>query len=318
MSETNKPFNETLAALFEQEPLPIHLLYELTDLSAENLHAFYQRWPEVEADRRRALVRHLADICEEDFSVDFEPIFAHCFADADALARAAALDGVWDSENTKLIPAIINLLENDESVEVRTAAAAALSHYVLLIEWGQLPQRFLTQIVEALLAVYAQAESNVPLKRAALEALGAASHPQAAELISDAYGHEDRGMQLSAVFAMGNSADERWLPTVVDEMDSPFMEMRAEAARAAGSIGKETAVSALTNLATDEERDVALTAVQALGQIGGAAARGALESMVDDPDFEPLQEAIVEALEEAAWLTQIIDMMDTPDDPPLN
>ena len=64
-----------------------------------------------------------------------------------------------------------------------------------------------------------------------------------------------------------------------------------------------------------------MTAVQALGQIGGAAAREALESMVDDPDFEPLQEAVAEALEEVAWLTQIIDMvddMDMPDDPSLN
>ena len=39
-------------------------------------------------------------------------------------------------------------------------------------------------------------------------------------------------LQLSALFAMGTSADPRWLPILVDEMESPNSDMRAEAARA--------------------------------------------------------------------------------------
>ncbi|MFQ5434725.1 MAG: HEAT repeat domain-containing protein [Anaerolineae bacterium] len=321
MSKEEKSFDEILDSLFEQEPFPVPMLFKLTDLTAENLQLFHQRWPEVENDRRRVLVRHLVDISEEDFSVDFEPVFIHCLQDASSLVRVAALDGLWDSENTQIISTILDILTHDEDQSVRAAAAAALAHYVVLIEWEQLPEKYFLDIVDGLLAAYDSPESSLPLKRAALESLGAATHERVSELISDAYGHEDRGLQLSAVFAMGNSANERWLPTVMDEMESPFMEMRAEAARAAGSIGKSTAVPSLINLIADEETDVAITAVQALGQIGGDNARQALEQLIDDPDFEPLQETIEDALEEIIWLTQMIDMMDEfeiPDDPSLN
>lgn len=301
------PFSTVLERLFTADPLPLELLYRLSDMPGEDAAQFWAGWTAVPDERRRVIMRHLADISEDNFVVDFVPIFTKAIDDPFAPVRVAALDGVWDATQISLIRPIIGLLQTDADDEVRAAAASALAHYVLLAEWNQLPKHISPPIVEALLAEYDKAETAVAIKRSALEALGAAHHPRVAQLIEEAYEDDSLEMQLSAVFAMGNSADARWLATVIGEMQSLMEDMRAEAARAAGSIGGGEAVEALANLVVDEDLSVALAAVEALGQIGSDEAVGILQSMVDDPDFEELHEAIDEALEEVAWLSGDID-----------
>jgi len=311
--ETEQSFSSVLDALFEDEQLPIHLLYRLTDLTADEMAEFNRRWPEIPAERRRVIVRHLADISEENFVVDFAPIFAQCFKDSSAPVRVAALDGLWDATHVPLVRPIIDMMQHDESVEVRAAAAAALAHYVLLAEWGELPVAISPPIVDALLAEYKKKETAVPVKRAALEALGAASHPHIDSLIEEAYESDDFAMQLSAVFAMGSSANNRWLPTILDEMSNPAAAMRVEAARAAGAMGSSDVIDDLANLTVDEELDVRLTAVTALGQIGGEAAQRILVDLADDPESEELHEAVDEALEELTWMAGDLKLMSSDD-----
>ena len=57
----------------------------------------------------------------------------------------------------------------------------------------------------------------------------------------------------------------------------------------------------------DPDLAVASAAVEALGQIGSEQAAGILQSLVDDPDFEALQETVAEALEEMSWLSGDVD-----------
>jgi HEAT repeat protein len=312
--EITQPFAAVLDSLFKSEQVPIHLLYRLSDLLPEELEQFAERWPDVDEERRRVIIRHLADICEDNYVVDFGPVFAFCFQDPAAAVRIAALDGLWDASDTSLIEPIIRLMQSDESLEVRTAATAALAHYVLMAEWGELPRQVSRPIVEALLAEYEKADTALPIKSAALEALGAANHPRIAQLIAEAYESEHPEMQLSAVFAMGSSADARWLTTVLAEMDSPIADMRAEAARAAGSIGSSDAIPALANLVVDEDLDVGLAAVTALGQIGGESASRILTALAEDPEYEDLHEAVDEALEEMDWLSGEFNLMTVAED----
>lgn len=312
--KTEKPFSEVLDALFTDEQIPIPLLYRLSDMPAEAFNTLVERWPAVAEERRRVIVRHLADISEENFVVDFSPFFSFCFQDETAAVRIAALDGVWDCTNLALIDPIIRLMQSDENDEVRAAAAAALAHYVLMAEWGELPRKISPRIVAALLAEYEKDETAVAVKRAALEALGAANHPRVPTLIQEAYEQENFDMQISAVFAMGNSADPRWLPIILEEMSNPMAEMRAEAARAAGTIGSSDAVPSLAELAIDEELSVGLAAVTSLGQIGSEQAREILLDLLDDPEFETLHETIDEALDEMDWLGGEFDLLAWSDD----
>ena len=203
----------------------------------------------------------------------------------------------------KLVAPILRLLEEDGETAVRAAAAATLAHYVLMSEWGELPPFVSTRIVPRLLAQYEAVGTETAVKRAALEAMAAANHPRVSHLIEEAYEDNELEMQLSAVFAMGSSADLRWLPIVLQELESPIAEMRAEAARAAGVLGSSDAVPGLAELTLDEDSDVVEAAIIALGQIGGEEPTRILTELLEDPEAESFYEAIEESLEEMSWLS---------------
>lgn len=308
------PFSQVLAALFATGDVPVHLLYRLSDMSAADFKLFQREWSEVSEERRAVIVRHMADISEENFVVDFTSVFSFLFDDRYPTVRQAALDGVWDSTELRLIQPIIRLLREDVSVDVRAAAARALAHYVLLAEWGQIRREAVEPIVEALLAEYQRPMVALEVKRAALEAVAAADNPRIADLILDAYEDGSNDLQLSAIFAMGVSADRRWLSMLDDEMGSPSADFRAEAARAAGSIGSADSIDGLEQLLTDDDLEVAMAAVYALGQIGGERANELLLRAADDPDYEELYDAIEEALGEMDWTNDDFNLLSFSDD----
>jgi HEAT repeat protein len=199
-------------------------------MSAEDWAAFVASWTAVPDERRQAIVRHLADISEDNFLVDFAPVFVHSIEDSMPEVRIAALDGLWDSTDLRLIPSITALMLEDPAEEVRAAAAGTLGHYVLLAEWGQLPERILPGLIDSLLTEYDKEETAASIRRVLLEALGAAPHPRVNKLIEEAYENGDQSMQMSAVFAMGNTADRRWTVSVLGEMESPYEDMRTSCA----------------------------------------------------------------------------------------
>ena len=121
-------------------------------------------------------------------------------------------------------------------------------------------------------------------------------------------------LQLSALFAMGLTADQRWLPILDDEMQSPSADFRAEAARAAGGLGSTDSVDALEGLLTDEDPSVTMAAIYALGQIGGDRATELLTRLSQDPDYEELYDAIDEALEEMDLLEGGFDLLALDED----
>jgi HEAT repeat protein len=303
------PFASVLTALFTGDQPPIHLLYRLSDLTAADFARFKAEWLGVDEYRRAVLARHMADISEDNYLIDFVPLFAFMFEDPAPAVRKAALDGVWDSEDLHLIDSIMRLLKSDNDKDVQAAAARALGHYVLLAEWGQIDDVQVGPIVEALLVEYEKPRAALEIRRAALEAMAPAAHPRVADLINDAYEEGSDDLQLSALFAMGNTADNRWLPILEQEMESPSADFRAEAARACGTIGDLSSIDCLEQLLTDKDIEVGLAAVYALGQIGGDRAYELLSTMADDPEFEEFHDAIDEALEELEWLGGEFDML---------
>lgn len=296
------PFADVLTSLFANDNIAIHQLYRLSDMNVQETADFRRYWFAASDERRQVIVRHLADLSEDSFIVDFSPIFALCLQDSYAQVRGAALDGLWDSTDVSLVGSIINMLQVDPSPEVKVAAARSLAHYLVMAEWEQLKGVNTTAIFEALRSVYEDATVELPVRCAALEAMGPLPLPEVWDFIQDAFDGHNMELQLSAVFAMGTSADPRWLPTLLDEMESPIAEMRAEAARAAGAIGHGSAVPQLAELTFDEDDDVARAAIAALGQIGGAEAHRSLEVLLSDTEFAHLHEAAEEAIDETIWL----------------
>jgi HEAT repeat protein len=309
-----KPFATVLATLLSADSPSLRLIYDLSDMSPADFDAFKRAWSEAGDERRVALSRHMADIAEENFVVDFSPVFLYLLGDPLPAVRIAALDGLWDAEGSEMAPTIIGLLRDDNNVEVRAAAARSLAHFILLGEWGQIDNRQTPQIIEALLSVYEQPRTPPAVRRAALEAMSSATHPRIAGHIEDAYEDGDNELQLSALFAMGNTADARWLPILEQELGSESAEFRAEAARACGLLGDEAVIDTLEQLLTDDDGEVVAAVIDALGQIGGDRAFNLLSRLADDPAYEDFDEAIDEALEEMEWAGGEFDLFSFADD----
>lgn len=303
------PISTILESLRNSEQVSIHLLYRLSDMSPEELVDFYSIWDTIDEDKRRIIIRHLADITEHNFQVDFSDVFAHGLDDKAAEVRLASLDGLWDCERISLIEKIIELMRDDPSVEVRALAAATLGHYVLLAEWGQIPLHHAEPIADALLEQIDDYNADAAIQRAALESISASGHPRVQSLIQDAYISGELDSQISALFAMGRSADPYWLNILREEMSSPVVEMRIEAARAVGEIAHTSAVPELIELTSDEDLEVRLMAITSLGRIGGDVAHRYLSELAEDPDHLELHETVVEALDEIEWLGGAIDLL---------
>lgn len=293
-------FADLLAQLADTEhPLSIAGLYRLSDLNPEDFAALRSAWPGIAVRRRRQIMRMLVEISEGNFEVDFEPIARMALDDEDAEVRVAAIEGLWECEDARVVPQLLHLLLHDPTPAVRAAAAAGLGPFVLLKELGKLrpytPQ-LETEPEETLIAVVDTAQEDLEVRRRAVEALGYSSHERVPAIIEAAYYDDNEKMRVSAVFAMGRSADRRWVPTILNELNSVNPEMRYEAARAAGELEAREAVPLLIELIEDPDREVQEAAIWALGEIGGSQAQDALERVIEQGD-EFLSEAAEEALD---------------------
>lgn len=290
------------------EPVNIRYLYELSALSHTELDRFRQVWPAIEGTRRRMVMRHLVELAEHNFDVDFDPIFLLAMGDEDSDVRAAAVEGLWENNDQALIGPLVHLLRTDEAVNVRAAAAIALGRFVLLGELEEIDRAPAMLAEEALLETIHLAEEDLEVCRRAVEAIAYSGEAGVREIVEAAYYHEDERMQASALFAMGRSADLYWSKLLLAELDSHNPELRFEAARACGELELSVAVPHLARLVyNDSDREVQEGAVAALGRIGGREAREVLEACYEDED-EALSQAAADALDEMDLLGESLDI----------
>ena len=126
---------QTIAGLTDSsQPLLNASLADLSDLSLEQLSLLDDTWGRIEAKRRRQIIRRLAELAEDDVCLNFDCIFKHHLGDEDEDVRLAAIEGLWENEETSLIDALIDLMQKDASVRVQAVAASALGRFTLLAE----------------------------------------------------------------------------------------------------------------------------------------------------------------------------------------
>jgi HEAT repeat protein len=290
------------------ERLNTRYLYALSGMTRAQLERFRQVWPTIEAERRRLVIRNLAELTEHSFEVNFDPIFLLALGDEDSDVRVAAIEGLWENEDQALIGPLVHLLRADEAVHVRAAAAIALGRFVLLGELEEIDRAPAMLAEQALLEVIHLAEEDLEVRRRAVEAIAYSGEAGVREIIEAAYYHENEKMQASALFAMGHSADPYWRKWLLVELDNPNSELRFEAARACGELEVASAVSPLAHLVFDDpDQEVREAAVWALGHIGGREAREALAACYEGDD-EALSQAAAEALDEMDLLGESLSI----------
>ncbi len=256
-------------------------------------------WAGIPPARRLEVVSALAEMAEENAQLDFETVFRDRLDDADADVRVLAVSGLWESENSALLPRLIRLLDSDPSEKVQAAAAQALGKFAQLVALGRLRETYQGRLMEALLPVFGD-NSRRPLVRArALEAMAPLPLSEVAEAIREAYGSDEPRLKISALYAMGAACDPAWQATLNGELDSPDAEVRYEATTALGEIGAENALRPLQARLTDADIEVRLAAVTAIGKIGGPVAKKMLQSFRTGDDAV-LSEAVTDALGQIA------------------
>jgi HEAT repeat protein len=299
--EMKQPLSALLEEVNQSARMPRQeLLYLLSNLDAEDTACVREAWPNLPVELRRRLLTALMDIAEADFEVDFGAVFRIGLEDQDAEVRTAAVEGLWEDPDVRLVPLLIERL-HDEAMDVRAAAATSLGRFVLMGELGQIRPDPFSQTCEALLAICQDAADHFEVRRRALESLAYIDTENVVTLIGEAYDGPHEKMRISAVFAMGRSADTRWTPQVKQELFSPNPELRYEAARACGELQLSDTVAELEELTEDVDPEVQEAALWALGQIGGDRAREILQSHCES-ECEATRLAAEAALDELEFL----------------
>ena len=279
----------------EEEAVKHSKLLRLSGLSAEELPVFNTEWPPVPTPTKLDLLTWMVDLSEDNAELDFTDVYKFCLNDGDEGVREKAARGLWDCDDRSIIGPLIGMLKEDPSPRVRAAAGISLRKFAIMAQEGKLRPRDTDRIRDALVFAIEREGEDLEVRRRAIEAIASIEGPAAAEIIEAAYHSGDAELTQSAVYAMGQSSDTRWLPAVLVEMDSDDPGTRYEAATAGGLLGDESTIPDLIRLVTDEDTQVQVAAVHSVGMIGGPLAKRALEQCLTMED-DAIQEAAESAL----------------------
>jgi HEAT repeat protein len=302
-------FQEALKSLVDERAVVTSpVLYALSAPSLAEVQLFRRQWPSLPLPRRQTIVSVLAENGEANFELDFNDLFRVTLEDEDVQIRTSSVEGLWEDEEVDLVAPLARILREDQAMEVRAAAASSLGRFVLLGELEEIEPRYSGMALDALLQAVDSPEEHLEVRRRAMESIAYVGDEVVQGIIEDAYAHEDEAMRISAVFAMGRSADTVWSQIVQDELSSPNSAMRYEAARACGELELKDAVPALIRLVSDPDREVQFAAIASLGQIGGKKAREILERSCKTDD-EVTRLAAEDALAELDLGQQSLDLL---------
>ncbi len=290
----------------ESRPVRATKLTYLSDLTRAALGQFREAWATFGQERRAELITALVEQAEANIHVNFHAVLRACLRDTDPRVRKQAIEGLWEDEKTSLVAPLVDLLSADPEPEVRAAAAVSLGRFVLLGALGEIADEPAQAASDALLAAWNRRGESGEVRRRALEGLACSTGADLPDMITSAYYDEDERMRESALYAMGRHAHPRWAKFILAELASHEPAMRYEAALAAGEMSLKSAVQPLIRSLDDPDGHVREAAVLALGKIGGAPARRALEALINSGD-EQLAQAADDALAELNFNSEQID-----------
>jgi HEAT repeat protein len=294
------------------KPLVASHLTDLSQITATDMAIFKRAWTTINTERRRQIITRLGELVKDNVELNFDLIFRHALADSDTQIRISAIEGLWENEDPSMIQTFIKIMENDTSNEAQASAASALGKFTAMLEYGEIRESYKTTLGRALLNKFNDTSNPVEVRRRALEAGAPLSLPSVRESIKKAYDSRDERFVTSAVYAMGKTCDDSWLPVLYKEMANADAEIRYEAANACGEIGLEASVSHLLEHVHDTDIEVRMAVIQSLGKIGGIEAKKGLQRIAKDPN-PAVREAVEQALDGIETMEDMTLMeMDTP------
>jgi HEAT repeat protein len=293
-----------------QQTLTHKTLRTLSGLDRASVAALAPAWPKLPTERRRAVVRALVEMAEDDPELDFVDVFRIMLDDADAEVRAAAISGLFETTDETFVDPLIKMLSSDLSAEVRANVAELLGQFAMLAAEERLHNGRPKRLKAALLACFHNNTDPLntdAVRRNALESVAFFGDDERVVVaIRDAFTAGTSVLRAAALSAMGNTFDPTWEPIIMRELESQEPEMRFEAARAAGNLWIEKATPRLVAMTSDPDQEVQLMAIWALGEIGGLQAKATLTQLLESHD-ESVRDAAEEALDELRFNEDPLD-----------
>ena len=280
----------------EDQPLRHPSLIELSDLTMGEQRSFLRVWSKVSPQRKQQVIERLVVMAEENAELDFTTILLLCLKDPDEKVRNTAISGLWEFEDRSLILSLVEMLESDDSGQVRASAATALGKFAALFQEGKILSRDGEIVRGSLMKALTNETEGMEVRRRALESVAPFNTPDTNKYIDWAYKSGDPNLKCSSLYGMGKTGESQWLPLIVRELQSPSPPIRYEAANACGELIDEEATPHLIPLLQDDDIQVQLSATGALGKIGGPLAKRALRRCLKMGD-PTLEDAAREALE---------------------
>lgn len=295
-------FDEFLQVLADvNQPIPLEHLKLLSDLDARKLKLVAGSWEAISPSRRLALLEHCGQIAEEHFEFLFEALNRLALEDTESTVRVQAVHNLWECETPAIIPLLTGMLLGAEQEDEREAAAEALGQFVYLGELEDIGEPDKLEVEKALLQAIKHDPSR-QVQRRVIESLGYSSRADVASLIEAFHASDSEQDKISAIIAMGRSADPVWNDIVLHALQDASPEIRMHAARAAGELEMKDAVEDLIEILSDINALNQAAAVWSLGQIGGERAREALLYFDEQNEDEVLAELLQESLDHLAFV----------------
>ena len=298
----NISFSEVLRSLEDTgSPFPARYLRSFSDLSRKNLKGLLTVWQSLSEERKVSLLEDLEEVLDSDTLVNFDTLARMCTSDPSPVVRTAALRLLWESEEPSLIPDLLLFSKQDKDESVRAIAASLLGKFALLGELDRIDAS-LKRSIEINLINIVRGDDITRVRQRALESLGYSSHPEVPALIETAYQSSDNFWIVSALCAMGRSADEAWTPQVEKMLISPEPDIQFEAIRAAGELELTSVREKLLSLLEEgiEDEEIRLALIWSLSQIGGSEVKEKLDELL----------SIAENEEEIDWIERAIENLD--------
>jgi HEAT repeat protein len=273
------------------------VLSELTDLSDKALADFVECWITIPILRRIEVISELVDISEDNTEVDFTSVFKVCLKDEDPEVRRTSIIGLWEFEDRSLIGILVGLIKNDNSIWVRASAATGLGKFAHLSHSGKILAKDIIVVEEALLSTLVDEHEHLEVRRRALESLAPFNPLVLDKYIEWAFQSEVNNLRCSALYAMGKTGNNNWLPQIIAELGNPVAQIRYEAANACGELDDESVEPYLIDLLSDDDLEVQVASIYSLAKIAGPLCEKALNRCKNNSN-PVIKDAVMNALEE--------------------
>ncbi len=294
--EEKVDFNEVVDALLDSTTtFPAKYLPRLSGLEGLELEQLAEVWPEILPLRRQRLLEDMELLTDDSFIVNFDEVFKLGLEDENPEVKKTAIRGLWESDEPSVAIAFLEILQSDPNSDVCAQAARGLGKFIYLGELAEIDQKLAEQINQILIKAATGDEPEI-VRLYAVESLGFSSRPEATTVIEEAYNKQKEDWLVSALIAMGRSANNQWIPQIIENLSHEEPQIRMEAAQSAGLLGSQQAVPHLLQLIDDPEVEVKLAAIWALSEVGGMDARAALEGLLkksqDENEIDFLEDAL--------------------------